>query len=147
MIGLDTTVLVAHEVEEAPGHERVRAHIASASRTASERYALAPQVLQEFLHVVTDPRRFERALDFPEALGRARFWWGSPDVARVHPGDRAFELAMEWMEAHRLGRKRVLDTALAAAYAERGIRRLATANPADFSVFGVFSFAGWAILG
>jgi len=42
------------------------------------------------------------------------------------------------MEEFRLGRKRILDTYLAATYHERGIRRLATGNAADFALFKVF---------
>jgi hypothetical protein len=36
-----------------------------------------------------------------------------------------------------LGRKRILDTHLAAILHTCGVRRLLTSNPADFSVFGV----------
>jgi hypothetical protein len=39
-----------------------------------------------------------------------------------------------------LGRKRLLDTQLAATYAAAGVTELLTANSADFAVFGVFSF-------
>ena len=48
------------------------------------------------------------------------------------------------MEKFSLGRKRILDTTLAATYHERGIKALATANPADFAIFGVFEFESWA---
>jgi hypothetical protein len=36
-----------------------------------------------------------------------------------------------------LGRKRILDTHLAAVPHTAGARRLLTSNPADFAVFGV----------
>jgi len=36
-----------------------------------------------------------------------------------------------------LGRKRILDTHLAAILHTRGVRRLLTSNPADFTVFRV----------
>jgi len=38
-----------------------------------------------------------------------------------------------------LGRKRLLDTLLAATYLRAGIRSLLTTNPADFAVFGAFT--------
>jgi len=41
------------------------------------------------------------------------------------------------MRQFNLGRKRILDTYLAAALHTAGVRRLPTANPADFAVFGV----------
>jgi predicted nucleic acid-binding protein len=146
MIGLDTTVLVAFEIREAPGHEQVRAHLMAASRAGTAQFALAPQVLQEFVHVVTDPRRFQRPLDLADALGRSRRWWEAVDVTRCHPGDRAWERAWTWMSEFRLGRKRILDTYLAATYLEFQVRMLATANPRDFAVFDVFEFEEWAIL-
>lgn len=37
-----------------------------------------------------------------------------------------------------LGRKRLLDTLLAATYKQAGIDSLLTTNPADFAVFGAF---------
>ena len=37
-----------------------------------------------------------------------------------------------------LGRKRLLDTLLAATYWQAGIQSLLTTNPADFGVFGTF---------
>jgi predicted nucleic acid-binding protein len=146
MTGLDTTVLVAHELREAPNHQRVRVHIARRSAGGGLALALAPQVLHEFVHVVTDARRFASPLVMDEALRRAQWWWTAAEVTRCHPGDRAWELTCGWMLEFRLGRRRVLDTALAAAYHEHGVRRLATANPVDFAVFKVFEFEDWALL-
>jgi hypothetical protein len=41
------------------------------------------------------------------------------------------------MRQFNLGRKRILDTYLAAVLHAAGVRRLLTANSADFSVFGI----------
>lgn len=144
MIGLDTTVLLTHEIEEARGHHDLRAQIRESSRLGNLHFALAPQVLQEFVHVATDPKRFRIPLTMEQALTRSRFWWEAAEIVHCHPGDRTWEQAWKWMEEFRLGRKRILDTYLAATYYERGVRKLATANTADFAVFGVFSFESWA---
>jgi predicted nucleic acid-binding protein len=144
MIGLDTTVLLTHEIQEATGHEALRAHISMVALSGDVQFALTPQVLQEFVHVATDPRRFKAPLTMDQALERSRFWWESAEVVQCHPGGRAWEQAWAWMEKFRLGRKRILDTYLAATYNERGINRLATANTIDFAVFGVFEFESWA---
>ena len=146
MIGLDTTVLVTYDLREVAGHEGMRATVQSLSRSGRAPFVLAPQVIHEFLHVTTDPRRFEKPLTFPEALSRAKFWWNSSDVTNCYPDARSESLALQWMEDFKLGRKRILDTALAAAYHSFGVRRLATANPADFAVFQVFSFEDWAVV-
>ena len=39
------------------------------------------------------------------------------------------------MKKHKLGRKRVLDTALAATLVAAGVEHLITGNAADYSVF------------
>jgi hypothetical protein len=62
MIGLEPMVLIAHELTEAPLNQQVRNQIALVCREKSTRFGLAPQVLQEFLHVATDPRRFQQPL-------------------------------------------------------------------------------------
>jgi len=146
VIGLDTTVLVAYELREVAGHDQIRAKVQEFSRTGEARFVLAPQVIHEFLHVTTDPRRFEKPLAFSEALSRAKFWWSSSDVTNCYPDVRSESLALQWMEDFKLGRKRILDTALGAAYHSFGVRRLATANPADFSVFELFAFEDWAVV-
>lgn len=139
MIALDTTVLVEAEVADSAGHDAalafLRKHLADSKGRA---FALAPQVLTEFIHVVSDPKRFVRPLSVPEAVKRAEYWWSAREVGRITAGPEATALFLKWMSAHNLGRKRVLDTYLAATYSAAGIRRLASSNGRDFSVFGVF---------
>lgn len=144
MIGLDTTVLIAHELTEAPLHRQVRNQIALLCRERSTRFGLAPQVLQEFLHVATNPRQFQQPLTMEQALARANFWWDATEVVHCQINDKAWQHAMSWIGKHSLGRKRILDTTLAATYHGCGIQSLATANPSDFAVFGVFQFEPWA---
>ena len=43
---------------------------------------------------------------------------------------------LRWMRQFNLGRKRILDTYLAAVLHTAGVRRLLTSNPTDFAVFG-----------
>ena len=138
MVGLDTTFLVQVEVQETDGHgaaQRVlRRDILGRPREA----ALAPQVLTEFMHVVTDPRRFERPLSMAQALAKAGFWWHAIEVERIVPDEQVAGQFLAWMREHGLGRKRLLDTLLAATYYRSGITRIATSNARDYRVFGVF---------
>lgn len=138
MIGLDTTFLVQVEIQETDGHQAalglLRNEIAGRYREA----ALAPQVLSEFVHVVTDRRRFERPLSMAQALGKAGFWWNATEVERVVPDDQAVSQFLAWMQEHNLGRKRLLDTLLAATYYRSGVTRIVTSNARDYRVFGVF---------
>ena len=57
MHGFDTGFLVAAEVMEHADHAVARATIARLI-SAGDVFAIAPQVLAEFIHIVTDPRRF-----------------------------------------------------------------------------------------
>jgi predicted nucleic acid-binding protein len=64
--GLDTGFLVAAEVTEHPEHTGARDTLARLL-TAGDLLAIALQVLAEFIHIVTDPRRFAQPLDMTSA--------------------------------------------------------------------------------
>ena len=64
--GLDTGFLVAAEVTEHGEHTGARATLVRLL-AGGDRIALAPQVLAEFIHIVTDPRRFIQPLDMTTA--------------------------------------------------------------------------------
>ncbi len=135
MIGLDTSFLVAVAVREHPLHMAAWAVFERDVRGHAGSVALAPQVLAEFAHVVTDPRRFERPLSMGEALAIAERWWTARETRQVEAGADAVALFLDWMARHRLGRKRLLDTLLAATYVAAGVRRIATSDWRDFATF------------
>jgi predicted nucleic acid-binding protein len=138
MIGIDTTFLIQLEVQEAPAHDRAHELLRREVLDPATALALTPQVLAEFIHVVTDPRRFKQPLTMEQALNKAMFWWNAAEVRHVHSSAEATLLFLEWMRMHQLGRKRILDTQLAAALWQAGVRRIMTSNPADFQIFQSF---------
>ena len=138
MHGLDTGFLVAAEVTEHAEHPDARATLARLLG-AGDLIAIAPQVLAEFIHIVTDGRRFTHPLDMAAARQLAEHWWTASDVVQVFPDDRATRQFLGWLAQFALGRKRLLDTLLAAPYQRAGTQSLLTTNPADFGVFGVFT--------
>jgi predicted nucleic acid-binding protein len=138
MHGLDTGFLVASAVVEHAEHADARTTL-TRLLTAGDRIAIAPQVLAEFIHIVTDPRRFARPLDMTGARHLAEQWWTAREVVPVFPDDGATRQFLAWLQQFSLGRKRLLDTLLAATYRQAGIRSLLTTNAADFAVFGVFT--------
>lgn len=141
MIGIDTTFLVEAEVTGHPHHAWARGEL-DRMTARSERLALAPQVLAEFIHVVTDTRRFSRPLDMARARERARSWWEASEVRQIFPCGESTRLFFAWMETHRLGRKRLLDTQLAATYHAAGIRTIYSTNARDYRVFACFDVRG-----
>ncbi|MDA1050973.1 MAG: type II toxin-antitoxin system VapC family toxin [Planctomycetota bacterium] len=136
--GLDTGFLVAAEVVEHADHSTARQTL-STLLAAGDRLALAPQVLAEFIHVVTDPRRFTQPLSINDARDVAERWWTASEVERVFPNDAATTQFLSWLEQFSLGRKRLLDTLLAATYHQAGIPSILTTNASDFALFGVFN--------
>jgi predicted nucleic acid-binding protein len=136
--GLDTGFLVAAEVLEHAEHVAAR-DVLARLLGAGDRIAIAPQVVAEFIHIVTDPRRFSKPLDMAAAHRLAEQWWTAREVMHVFPDDAATRQFLDWLKQFSLGRKRLLDTLLAATYQQAGIHSLLTTNPADFAIFGVFS--------
>lgn len=136
ILALDTNVLVSWAMAGSSRHEAARRLFEAEVRGRGGSLALTPQVVHEFLHVTTDPKRFENPLAMADALRMMRQLWHAEEVLRLFPAPEVLPRTLELMEALRLGRKRILDTALAATLECAGIRRLATFNPDDFAVFG-----------
>ena len=135
--GFDTTFLVAAEVTAHSEHAASRSRL-STLRSAGDDFAIAPQVLAEFVHIVTDSRRFSAPLSMAAALDRADAWWTSAEIKRVLPNATALTQFFAWMRQHSLGRKRILDTLLAATYKTAGIQSVLTTNARDFAIFNQF---------
>ncbi|MBA3272265.1 MAG: hypothetical protein H0T11_00130 [Chthoniobacterales bacterium] len=138
MIGADTTFLIELDLLEHPRHAQAHDTLQREVLIGGQPLVIAPQVLAEFVHIATDPRRFIKPLTIDQALARASFWWNAAEVRHAFPTDESTRLFLDWMQTYRLGRKRLLDTQLAATFWTAGVRRIATANTSDFAVFGVF---------
>ncbi len=135
--GIDTGFLVAAEVAEHEDHPAARQAL-SRLLAAGDRIAVAPQVIAEFIHVVTDSRRFVNPLGAHEARQVAAQWWTAREVDQVFPDAATMRQFLVWLEQFSLGRKRLLDTLLAATYQQAHIRSLLTTNATEFTVFGIF---------
>jgi predicted nucleic acid-binding protein len=136
--GIDTSFMVTVEVTGHPGHATAR-KLLGRLLAAGDSFALAPQVLAEFMRVVTDERRFAQPLTIADARERAERWWTAREVVSAFPGEHTVPLLLAWLREHTLGRKRVLDTLLAATYFTNDVRSIVTTNQRDFRVFGRFS--------
>ncbi|MFM2168816.1 MAG: hypothetical protein RIS79_3187 [Verrucomicrobiota bacterium] len=101
-LGIDTGFLVAAEVAEHADHASARLKFQQ-FRAAGDHFALAPQVLAEFVHEVTDPKRFSQPLTMEAALERAEIWWESPEVDQIGADTLSMSTFFAWMRQHRLG--------------------------------------------
>lgn len=136
-VAIDTDFMVAVEIRDHIFHKPADA-VLSRLLEEGHKLAVAPQMLAEFVHVVTDSKRLKDPLSMEEALARAEYWWQAREVVRIYPEGDAVSTWIEWLRAHRLGRKRLLDAMLAASACSQGISTIVTNNEKDFKVFGSF---------
>ena len=139
MIGIDTSFMIAHGMVTHPDHDQCRSCLDSLTRSGEE-FLLSSAVVAEFIHVTTDAKRFTSPFTMQQALAQAMQWVDSLGVTTVSPDEADLEQFSQWMTKHQLGRKRILDTMLAATYFGHGATGLLTLNKPDFSIFSVFDF-------
>jgi predicted nucleic acid-binding protein len=142
ILGVDTDVLVAWVMTGTPLHSAIRRLFEAEIRERGGQLALTPQVVQEFLHVSTDPRRFERPLSMAEALRVCRSLTEAKEILWVLPTRDVLPRTLDLLETFKLGRKRILDTALAATLECAGVHRLATLNTRDYELFSFLELVG-----
>jgi len=140
--GVDTDFLVAVEVIDHVYHTGADALMDRLLRGGDD-FAVAPQTLAEFIHVVTDPKRLAVPLPAVDAINRAERWWNAAEVVRVFPTARSTCDFLHLLREHRLGRKRLLDTQLASTYRDAGVKKIITNNEGDYRVFGCFEIIGY----
>ena len=136
MTGLDCNILVQLALADHPSNASTTAAV-QAEVQRGNRLVFPPLVVTEFLHVVTDERRFAPPLTMSEAIDWLEEFLANPSVTLLEPAPQSLHQTLRWMRQFNLGRKRILDTYLAAVLHTAGVRRLLTANPADFTVFGI----------
>jgi predicted nucleic acid-binding protein len=136
MIGLDCNILVQLAFADHPANAKTIAAVQTEIKKG-EKLVFPSLVIAEFLHVATDTRRFSPPLTMTEALDWIEEILKNPTVSLLEPSQSSMDQTLHWMREFNLGRKRILDTQLAAILHSSGVRRLLTSNPADFAVFGV----------
>jgi predicted nucleic acid-binding protein len=136
MIGLDCNILVQLAFADHPANAKTIATVQTETQKG-EKLVFPSLVIAEFLHVTTDPRRFDPPLTMAEALDWIEEFLKNPVVGVLEPGPATMAQTLRWMREFNLGRKRILDTQLAAVLHGNGVNRLLTSNPADFAVFRV----------
>lgn len=135
-MGLDTNVLITAHLPSVPGHVLVRAFLLDVLADSSHAFFITPNILHEFVHVITDTKRFDPPVPMFEALALARHYLGRSNIHCVAPDDTVLLHAFELLERYRLGRKRIADTLFAATLMHHDVTELVTLNAKDYQVFG-----------
>jgi toxin-antitoxin system PIN domain toxin len=133
--GLDTNVLVYAHMPALTQHEKVRGFLLDQLNDPDTTLAITPSTMHEFVHIVTDSKRFDPPVGMAEALAVARIYLGRSNVECLTISEEVLYRAFDLLERHRLGKKRIADTLLAATLQHHKIAELVTCNPADFQVF------------
>jgi predicted nucleic acid-binding protein len=133
--GLDTNVLVYTHLPAMPDHAPVRRFLLAQLQDPTVTLVVTAQILHEFVHVVTDPRRFEPPVTMAEALATARLYLDRSNVDCVVTDVACVRAAFALLEQHALGRNRIADTLFAATLLQHHVLEVITCNPDDFRVF------------
>jgi predicted nucleic acid-binding protein len=136
MTGLDCNILVQLAFADHAANAKTLAAV-QAETVQGRKLVIPSLVLTEFLHVATDPRRFAPPLTMNDAIEWVHELLANPVVVLLEPTSTSMDQTLRWMKQFGLGRKRILDTHLAAILHTNGVRRLLTMNSSDFSLFGV----------
>lgn len=140
-IGLDTNFLVDLDWDESPRYEKVTKMFDEWRKTDKEIYIFY-NVFLEYLHTITDSRRFPSAFTMKQALGRVDYWQSHSRIKVIYPDEKDFSLCECWLKTYNLGRNRLIDTLIAASYYNNGITEIWTSNPKDFEIFEEFEVKG-----
>ena len=134
-IALDTDVLATAHCPALPHHAPLRRFVQRLLDDPDLTIVLSPVVVNEFLHLVTDAKRFDPPVEMAEALAVVDDYLQRPNVECSTLDGSTVTSAMERMRRHALGRKRVSDTFIAEGLMEAGVDVLFTLNTADFALF------------
>ena len=138
MIGIDTCFLIDLYWEDSPRNKNARELFSKIANNESVKLAVYYNCFNEFLHVITDSKRFENPLSVSEAISVIDYWCDIDRVTVLYPDDTSFKRTLAWMNRYQLGRNRVNDTQMASCYLTSGVSSIITANPKDFEIFESF---------
>ena len=143
MIGIDTCFLVDLYWGDSPRHSNAISIFNREASAPDVELALYYNCFNEFLHVITDAKRFENPFTMKEGLSVIDEWCNLDRVRVLYPNDSSVKRAVTWLSMYKLGRNRINDTQMAAAYISNGVFSIITANPSDFTVFDVFDLVDY----
>lgn len=143
MIGIDTTFLIDLEILDSPRHKGAFDFFQKWLSEKNTQLCIFNQTFLEFQHVITDSKRFNSPLTMKQAIERTLFWIDQERIKIIYSSENSLKRAQLWLSVYNLGRNRIQDTHLAAAYAEAGVSTLVTANPNDFKIFEIFELKNY----
>ena len=145
MIGLDTCFLIDLYWQDSPRNKNSKALFSKLANDDSIQIGIYFNCFNEFLHVITDSKRFQNPFSIKEAINVIDFWCDIDKVNVLYPNDTSFKRTVAWMNMYNLGRNRINDTQMASCYLTNNITSIITANPKDFEIFQSFTLLPYNI--
>lgn len=143
MTGIDTCFLIDLYWQDSPRNKNARKFYSRLAEDESIKIAVYFNCFNEFLHVITDAKRFENPLSVKEAVNIIDLWCDLDRITVLYPDDTVFKRTIAWMNMFNLGRNRINDTQMAACYLSNNITSIITANPKDFEIFQSFELMNY----
>jgi uncharacterized protein len=134
-VAVDTNILVYAHCSQFAEHLKARASLESLLRDSDCRVVFTVPILHEFMHIITDGRRLDHPATMDQALGIVRAYHGRTNIRILATDETDLLNALALVGKHRLGRKRLADTLLAATLRRYSVQRLHTRNRKDFKTF------------
>ncbi|MDH5805614.1 MAG: PIN domain-containing protein [Gemmatimonadota bacterium] len=132
---IDAGILAQAHIPSTPEDHKVRRFLLNGLNTPGRKFALTPGTLHEFVHLVTDPRRFKPPLSMAEALSVTRLYLGKSNVEVLATDEECVADAVLHSERLGLQGDRFADALLAATLLKNDIREIVTTNPEDYETF------------
>ncbi len=143
MTGLDTCFLVDLYWQDSPRNKNARAILSKLANDPDIKIGIYYNCFNEFMHVITDSKRFEHPFSVKEAVEVIDFWCDIDKVKVLYPDDSSFKRTLAYMNMYKLGRNRINDTQMASCYILNNVTSIITANPKDFEIFECFEIENY----
>jgi len=131
---LDTNVLVYAADETSPFHQAA-VSLREKGLKREVLLCICPQVLCEFLAIITDPRRVNSPRTQKEALVEIEKYFHSENILKIYPGPELIERMLSLLKQYKIARQDIFDLQLVATMLSNNIARIYTYNQADFVKF------------
>ena len=133
MIAVDTNILVYAHRGESDFHAQAFGCLKSLAE-GGQPWGIPVSCLHEFLAVVTNPKIFNPASTFDQALLQVDAWLASPQAHVLHSGSRHWRILSELTRKAKLKGGQFHDARIAAICIENGVSALWSADR-DFGRF------------
>lgn len=131
---LDTNILVHAWNEASPNYERA-IRLRDTAANAQIQACVCPQVLFEFLAVITDPRRIKRPISPRQAAEEVRAYEESQEIGKIYPTMTTVRTVLRLIEKYRIARQAVFDAVIVATMLDNDVRTICTENERDFAEY------------